>query len=80
MGNWFSNNSKNNENNGQVSNSVTVETSKCMYDADMLILTAIICGIKIFEFLFFVYKHHKKNIQRNHDRKVRLGEVIVNNN
>lgn len=71
MGNWFSSNpNKNIASEGQVNNNVIMENGLVSYDLEMLVLTSIICGIKIFEFVIFVYKHHSKYIKENHARKL----------
>lgn len=71
MGNWFSSNEvKSLETDGQVNNNVILEGSGARFDAEMLILTSIICGIKLFEFIIFVYKNHARYIKQKHERKL----------
>ncbi len=75
MGNWFSaSETKTIESDGQVNNNVILEGSTGRFDMEMFVLTAIICAIKIFEFIYFVYKRHRKYIVENHSRKITLGE------
>lgn len=76
MGNWFSSSeNKNFESDGQVNNNVIVEeTSGGKFDAEILILTAIICALKIFEFIVFVYKRHTRFIKERHERNLTIVE------
>lgn len=74
MGNWFSANSATDvTSDGQVNNNVLIEESG-KSDATMLILTSIICAIKVFEFIIFIYKNHAKFIKERHERNLRIGE------
>lgn len=72
MGNWFSSNeAKNFESDGQVNNNVIVEERPGgRFDGEMLILTAIICALKVFEFVVFIYKRHTKYVQKRHERNL----------
>lgn len=73
MGSWFSSTeTKSMEQEGQVNNNVILEGSGAKYETEMLILTAIICFIKMFEFLIFVYRNHAKYIKEKHERKLTL--------
>lgn len=75
MGNWFSwNPSTSVDSDGQVNNNVIVENGPAGYDTEMLILTAIICGIKIFEFVVLIYKRHSRYITERHTRKLQQGK------
>lgn len=72
MGNWFSaSEQKEIESDGQVNNNVILQGSGARYDMEMLILTSIICAIKIFEFGLFVYKWHARRIRNDHERKLK---------
>lgn len=71
MGNWFSaSEHKNIESDGQVNNNVILEGSGGKYEVEMLILTAIVCAIKIFEIVVFIYKHHTRYIREKHSKKM----------
>lgn len=71
MGNWFSTSERKQiEADGQVNNNVILEGNGAKYDVEMLVLTSIICGIKIFEFVIFVYKYHTRSIKEKHARKL----------
>lgn len=72
MGNWFSaSEEKQIESDGQVNNNVILEGPGARYDVEMLILTSIICAIKIFEFGMFVYKKHARGIKEKHEQKLK---------
>lgn len=73
MGNWFSSNPSSNINSeGKVSNNVIVENGLVSYNLEMLVLTTIIYGIKIFEFGVYIYKRHSRCIKEAHARKLQL--------
>ena len=77
FGNWFSANDESHvKNTGEVNNNVVVETGG-KFDKEILILTAIICGIKIFEFIVYIYKHHTKLIKQRHEKNIRRGDNPV---
>lgn len=79
MGNWFSaNEHKDIESDGQVNNNVILEGSGARYDVEMLVLTSIICAIKIFEFGIFIYKKHARSIKEKHEQKLKSdGQIKV---
>lgn len=79
MGNWFSaSEHKNIESDGQVNNNVILEGSGARYDMEMLILTSIICAIKIIEIVMFVYKKHAQIIKNKHERKLKdVGQLKI---
>lgn len=76
MGNWFSlSEAKNFKSDGQVNNNVIVEERPGgKFEAEMLILTAIICALRIFEFVVYVYKRHTKYKRDRHKRNLVLGD------
>lgn len=77
MGNWFSSNeNKDVKLDGQVNNNVMIEEQPGgRYDDVMLILTAIICAIKVFEFVVYVYKKHTKFVKDRHERNLVIGDI-----
>lgn len=76
MGNWFSaSEHKNIESDGQVNNNVILEGPGAKFEMEMLILTAIICAIKLFEFVIFVYKNHARYIKEKHERKLQTNNI-----
>lgn len=78
MGNWGSaTEHKNVESDGQVNNNVILEGPGAAYDTEMLVLTAIICAIKIFEFVVFMYKNHAKFIKERYERNLQISQSKV---
>lgn len=74
MGNWGSaTEHKNVESDGQVNNNVILEGQGTKYDTEMLVLTAIICSIKMFEFVVYVYKNNAKRINEGHERDLQIN-------
>lgn len=61
MGNWFSKNEQVEVENNvvQVSGSVSLE------EKELFILVAIICVIKLLEFIYMAYKIHHKKLKKN---------------
>lgn len=77
MGNWFSSSDYIKVGpDGQVNNNILSQGSGARYNTEMLILTSIICAIKIFEFVMFLYKKHAQNIKGKHERKLKSGGQI----
>lgn len=64
MGGSDSKTENKNEANGQVVNNVNVKNTVDFFNLEMTILIAIICGIKIIELMFWLYRCHTRNIKR----------------
>lgn len=78
MRNWFStpnSEKKTIESDGAVNNSVVIQDTDPGYGFEIMVISAIICAIKLFEILFFVYTKHTKIIRKNVNRDLKNGVV-----
>lgn len=86
MGNWFSSaNSQRKlvESDGEVNNNVVIQEGMAPgtsnYGFEIMVISAIICAVKLFEFAVFLYKNHTKLIKKSYDREIRLGDTTRGN-
>lgn len=49
---------------GSVNNNVVVNGEVDVNSMEVIILLGVICAIKIFEFIYFLYRRHYRNIKR----------------
>lgn len=78
MGSWFSSpnsETKTVESDGAVNNNVVIQGEPLGYEFEIMVLLSIICAIKIFEILLFVYKKHTKTVKQNYERSLKTGSV-----
>lgn len=61
---WGSDEEKHIENSGGVTNKVVIGNKVGIINIEMLILLAIICGIKIFEVICYIYRRHYHNLKK----------------
>lgn len=52
------------ETNGSVNNNFVIEDSVQIHNKEMMVILYIICAIKIFELLLYIYKSHTKRIRK----------------
>lgn len=74
MGNWFStpnSETKTIESDGEVNNNVVIQGNPIDYGFEIMVLNAIICSLKIFELVIYLYKKHKKQVQEEHEKNLR---------
>lgn len=73
MAMWFNNldsDSKTVES-GEVNNNAVPQ--KGDYEFQILVVVSLICAVKLFEFIYFAYKNHRKMVRANYDREIRLS-------
>lgn len=78
MGNWFStpnSETKMVDTDGEVNNNVVIQGATIDYGFEIMVLTSIICALKIFELVIYVYKRHTKFVQRKFERKSGIDKV-----
>lgn len=58
------------ETQGQVNNNVVIDHAVDVTSDEIIILLAIICAIKIIEFIYFLYSRHSKSIKKKYQQNV----------
>lgn len=80
MGNWFSSpnsETKAIESDGAVNNNVVIQGEVMDYSFEIMVLTAVICALKVFELVIYIYKKHKKLVRENFKNEIKLGNEKV---
>ncbi len=66
MGNSDSKESKTVDSNGNVNNNIVLQESIPIHSNSIVTILTIICAIKVFELVLFLYKLHLKKIKRKY--------------
>lgn len=61
---WGSEEQKTVENTGGVTNKVVIGGRVDIINIEMMIMIGIICGIKIFETISYIYRRHYQNVKK----------------
>lgn len=78
MGNWFStpnSETKEIESDGEVNNNVVIQGGTTDYGFEIMVLTAIVCALKVFEIAVYCYKKHTKFVKSNFEKDLKLSGV-----
>lgn len=76
MGNWFStpnSETKTIESDGEVNNNVVIQGGNMDYGFEIMVITAVICALKIFELVIYCYKKHTKFVRQKYQSQLKLG-------
>lgn len=58
--------SKNSDNNGEIVNNVIIEDTVSVENSKIIILLIIIAAVKVAEFLYALYKDHKRGLKKKY--------------
>lgn len=61
---WGSDEEKHTENSGGVTNKVVIGNKVDIINVEMLVLLGIICGIKVFEVICYIYRRHYQGMKK----------------
>lgn len=59
-------NSKNADNNGEIVNNVIIEDTVNIENKQIVLLLTIIAAVKILEFLYTIYKDHRRGLRKKY--------------
>lgn len=54
------------DSNGMVNNNIVIQDQVKIHNNEIIILLYIICVIKVFEFIVFMYKFHTKSLKKKY--------------
>lgn len=54
------------DSNGNVNNNIVIQDPVPIHSKDISVVLYIICAIKIFELIIFLYKFHSKNLKKKY--------------